>query len=534
LEKKGFIKKFVKGGKIMKKTPLFIFILAFLLFSQAGVSYGWQGRMAGMGDPYGLVEDESDFLIHPSGIAKGEGINFYGNYRFNYRDVMDWNYTWDWFNRATGALIAHWPYRGSGDEQEHDSLLGAAFPLGPGRMGLFLQYAGKRGDYDGRLNELYLGAPFFHKFDLESDLDTFSLRLLYGLPMGGFKLGSEIQLAYRKEENETFTNYDFGGGLSGFYTNYPFGSYIGSLNLFPFMFPYDSKYWEALLKGSLEGAIGPAKIAFTLKGGFIFGADNKLKYSETTPFSSGGSDMDGEVKGWRIGGDLFLRYPLAKDLILPFLLKIEYQKKTRDGDGLGFGTYAGQTFDYKNRERILQSEMGGGIDKEFIKGTRIAAGIYYAYLQNKNDFWVKNIVPGEGVRTDIYDHKNYPDSTEHQVILRLSGEKEFSSSFVMRMGLNFFYGWVKEDLRFNFTSPIFTSYIDKISLDGSHWGIGGSLGGTLKFQRFSLEPFLGGGYQKWDLDGDGTTTWATPAPGYYEMEKIRGEWLIGGGFSIKF
>ena len=67
----------------MKKTLFLFMILSFLVFSLAGIAYSWQGRMAGMGDPYGLIMDESDFLIHPAGIAKGKGINFYGNYRFN-------------------------------------------------------------------------------------------------------------------------------------------------------------------------------------------------------------------------------------------------------------------------------------------------------------------------------------------------------------------------------------------------------------------------------------------------------------------
>jgi len=65
----------MKGGKIMKRTPLLIVVLTFLVFSMAGIAHGWQGRMAGMGDPYGLIKDESDFLIHPAGIAKGQGIN---------------------------------------------------------------------------------------------------------------------------------------------------------------------------------------------------------------------------------------------------------------------------------------------------------------------------------------------------------------------------------------------------------------------------------------------------------------------------
>jgi hypothetical protein len=133
----------------MKAKSLFIVIIGFLVLSLAGVSYGWQGRMAGMGDPYGLVVDESDFLIHPAKIANGKGINFYSNYRFNYTDVMDWNYTKDFLS---GPFLGTLPYRTSGDEWEHNGLLGVAFPAGPGRMGFFFEYVGKRGDYDGDMN----------------------------------------------------------------------------------------------------------------------------------------------------------------------------------------------------------------------------------------------------------------------------------------------------------------------------------------------------------------------------------------------
>jgi hypothetical protein len=507
----------------MKKTPLFILILVFLVFSLAGIAHSWQGRMAGMGDPYGLIKDESDFLIHPAGIAKGQGINFYGHYRFDWRGVPDWDYTLDF-----GPGI-QFPYRSSGDQQEHNGLLGAAFPLGPGRMGLFFQYAGKRGNFDGK--EDLSGPPLqFNRYDLKSDLDAFSLRLLYGLPIGVFKLGGEIQLAYRQEQNETFFDQDSGVGIHSFWTNNIFGSSLPNINTFPFMFPYDSNYWEALFKGSLKGEIGPVKIAFTAWGGIIFGGDNKLEanYIDTT-LASGSIDLDGKVKGWRMGGDFWLRYSLAKDLSFPFLIKIEYQKKSRDGDGLATGIFGPGNADYKNEEKVLQLEAGGGLDKELAKGTRIAGGIYYGYVKNKNNFILNGSSPGPF--SQVWDHSNYPDQTEHRVILRLAGEKELSPVFVMRMGLNFFYGWVKEDLRFTYADTFPSSYSDKISLDGSHWGIGASLGGTIKFERFSLEPFLGGGYQKLNLSGDGNRSGGAFL---FDMDKIRKEWSVGGGLSIKF
>ena len=141
-----------------------------------------------------------------------------------------------------------------------------------------------------------------------------------------------MQLAYRREENETFINEDFLSGNRAFQTNFPVGESQPALNLFPFMFPYDSKYWEALFKGSLRGAVGFGEFAFTMQGGFILTGDNKLEHGTVHPFGGPGTiDMDGDVRGWRIGGDLWVRSPLRDNISLPILLKVDYWEKTRDG-----------------------------------------------------------------------------------------------------------------------------------------------------------------------------------------------------------
>jgi hypothetical protein len=506
----------------MKKNCLFFVFFSFLVFSLAGVSYGWQGRMAGMGDPYGLVQDESDFLIHPAGIADGKGINFYSNYRFTFQDVTDWNYSFDFFDASTGALLTQYNFNSSGDEREHEGLLGAAFPLGMGRMGLFFRYSGRRNDYGG--DTLVMNIPIV-RYGMDSDLDAFDLRLLYGLPMGGFKLGGEIQLAYRHEKNDT-NMWVLPGGLV---ENYPVGGLrAGPLNLFQFMYPYDSKYWEAIFKGSLKGAIGPVKVDFTLRGGFIFSGENHLMFMEALPPNLDGFNLGGNVKGWNIGGDFWLQYPLANDFSLPFLLRVDYQKKTRDGDGLGVDFTPSESFVYKNREKNLQLEVGGGVDKKFGKGTRIAAGIYYGFLQNTNDYLISGI-PSIG-SSFVYNLSKYPDQTERRVILGIAGEKEVSPMIAMRMGLNLFYGWVNDNFNAFYRQTSFA--FENQSIDGSHWGIVASLGGTVKFQQLSFEPFIGGGYQKWDLDGTGFAS-GTPSA-FINMDKMRKEWSIGGGLSIKF
>jgi hypothetical protein len=510
----------------MKRRYLYI-LLPLLVLVLAGTAYGWQGRMGGMGDPYGLVADESDYLIHPAKIADGTGTRLYGDYRFKYRGVPDWSYSLDWFDPTGTVHIGTASFDTSGNEQRHDGSVGIAFPVGSGRMGIFFDYAGKRGDYDG--NGFYMTPALPFTYDLTSDLDAFTLRLLYGLPVGSFKLGGEAQLSYRQEKNETLLQEVTGLSL----LNNPLGSYNflnfpHDLNLFPFMLPYDSSYLEALFKGSLEGAIGPLVTAFTLRGGVIFGGENQLRYlyaAGATPIW--GSDLDGDVQGWRIGGDLWLRYPLAKDRVLPFLVRLDYQQRTRDGGGWGAFGFTGNDVSYESEETALKIEVGGGIDTELAKGTRLAAGVYYNYLNSTNDF-LYQVVP---LFNWTFDSGKCPDSTEHQVMLRLAGEHEFSSMVALRMGLNFFYGWVKEGYE---QSESMVSLRDDLSVSGSHWGIGASVGGTIKFKALTLEPFVGGGYQASDLNGHGNTTTAGIVVNRDDMDKTEREWFVTTGLSIVF
>jgi hypothetical protein len=454
----------------MRKRYLLL-LLPLLILALAGTSFAWQGRMGGMGDPFGLVADESDYLIHPAKIANGEGVRFYGDYRFNYTGVTDWEF-FDVFDIP-------------GNEQRHNALVGGAFPLGPGRMGLFFQYDGMRGDYDGD------GAG--EVIQLKSDFDEFALRLLYGLPIGGFNLGGEVQFAYRQEKNEIF---DYTYDLLAVWLND---------NWLPFyLYPYDSHDWEVLFKGSLERKVGSLDLEFTLRGGFFFGGDNEWYREAHTPDGDGGWDLNGNVEGWRIGGDFWVRYMLGDGLTLPVLVRVDYQTKTRDGNGPGLFDDAGYYFNYEHERTDLAITVGGGIDKEIAKDTRIAAGIYYNYLQGRDEF----VLFANGV---LSEWGTSPDIAEHRALLRIAGERRLSPTVVLRAGINGFYGWQiwKETGLVAFGS----------SAGGSHWGVGLSAGSTITLKRFTFEPFIGGGYQGLDLDEEGMA---------------RNQWNIGGGFSILY
>jgi hypothetical protein len=490
----------------MKKVLLFMIGFSLLVFGLSGVSEGWQGRMGGMGDPYGLISDESDFLIHPAKIAKGEGIRFYGNYRFTYRDMFDMDIIGDTAGFGTYSLDL------SGKETAHDALLGAGFPLGPGRMGLFFTYMGRRGDADGA----YEGVTPPMTVDLKSDLDDFALRLLYGMPVGSFRLGGEVGFAYRQEEHESsFVD------LGVRYVNW-WNFFTPHYFALPSFAPYDSAYWEIPVKVGIEGALGPVDMAFSLRGGWIVSGDNTLKLVAL----GGQRDMDGDVQGWRIGGDLWARYPLSDDLSMPMFVRVDYQDKKRDGDYQDLV----DLIDTKTKEQALQIMAGGGVDWRPVAGTRVGAGIYYSYIQQSTDFFWNDFAVGNQF---LFDQMGWPDAVEHRGTLVLTGEREISSMVALRMGLNFFLGWATEDqqARYLNTASPYDIVID-YSTDGLHWGIGGSLGATIKFTQFSLEPFFNVGYQSLKLSGDGAISGTFSVP--LTRDEDRDQWYIGGGASILF
>jgi hypothetical protein len=70
----------------MKKRIIVAVLVPLLIIALAGVSQAGQGKVD---DPYGLLQDESDLLSHPSQIAQGEGIRFYDDYLFTYTGVND-------------------------------------------------------------------------------------------------------------------------------------------------------------------------------------------------------------------------------------------------------------------------------------------------------------------------------------------------------------------------------------------------------------------------------------------------------------
>jgi len=497
----------------MKKSwVVFVFLVCFSLLAVPAM--GWEGRMAGMGNPTGLVEDESGFLIHPAALADGAGTAFYASYGFAYTDIQkaDWKNEW----KMPGPF--QFNYSPDGDQWEHKASLGTAFTLPRGRMAIFLEYVNKRGELEG--NDPVGGAPGLRDdYKIDSDLSNLALRLMYAVPVSSnVKLGGEVELAYRSEENK------IDGSIPGLisYQNYVFPWGVASYFQDKYLYdrPCDATYMEATFKGSVEANAGPVEVLFTGRYGFIFASDNELEFKSSIgglPFSP---TMDGNVEGYAAGADLWVRYRLRPDITLPFVIRADYSRKEYDGDS-DMSLLMVRPYKYEDTEQTVSLEIGGGVEKKIEKGL-IAAGLYYDYLQSKSDFDLQ-------IADYRWRNEPVPKTKEHRLVLRAAAEKEVSAVTTLRAGLEAFHGWVDmdSDLRISLGPGLRQS----ASLDGSHWGAGVSFGASFKTAAMVVEPYLNIAYQDTDLDGDGYNTVASVATdNAYE----RTEWRYGAGFSVKF
>jgi hypothetical protein len=428
---------------------------------------------------------------------------------------MDWDYDLDALTTA-GVLLAFFDYETSGQEYNNNALLGAATPLGPGRFGIFFTYDGIQGDYDG--DRYLLGMSNVAGYDLTNGHDNFALRLLYGLPVLGMDAGIELGIAYRDEEKRWWIPYT---------TNdvWPTDS---TQNLHFFMNPYDSNYWEILWKAGLGRECNAASFDWTIRGSNIISSNNTYEYIYGAPVPGEQVVMKGNVTGFSIGSDLWFRYQMNDGLTLPFVVSVDYTSKHRDGDGIGTGIVdLGDPYAYEHKETTFEVRVGGGAEKKINAGGLISAALYYYYLHGREDQWFNN-----SGWPYLYDYAGFPLHKEHRLAVSFAGELELSPSVTLRMGLDPFYGWVvTHDFE---QSSHLAALTDTIRLDGYTWGIGGSLGGSVQFGSFTMEPFINGGWQQYDLNGDGERLIGGTISNLWDMDLSRDEWYIGGGCSFLY
>jgi hypothetical protein len=335
------------------------------------------------------------------------------------------------------------------------------------------------------------------------------------------KLGGEIQIAYRNEENENYFNDSLLAAK-----NFPWiAENAPAINLFPYMIPYNSQYWEALGKLSAEGIVGTMKYAFTIKGGFPFSSKNEYNYNENGFHTSGQEDnsLDGNITGWNIGADTWLRFPVNNNMTLPFLLSVGYKQVKRDGTGIS--NYA-STASYENETKDIFVKVGGGLDYIPAQGVKLAAGLYYDYLYTQQDMSISDIL----IASFYYDNdSDMPKQSEHRVTLKAAAEKEFSSTFTLRGGFSIFYGRASSDYSYSAYDNSGSYPVVTVSTSGYNMGVNASVGATWKIDKVSLEPFINGGYIKYSTSGDGLYDTTAVAVNFDKTN-----WIIGGGLSLKF
>lgn len=565
----------------MKKLIIFVVVVPMLLCQLAAAAYGWEGRMSGMGDPVGLISDESDFLILPSKIADGEGVKYYLDARFLYHNVLDQ----DWSARLNGPITlsplvsdlfdlptrirasAAGNWSAPGNLYDYSTLIGAAFPLGAGRMGIFFNYVGQSGDFSGTqaLSAGPVTAPGFISatsgIGMDSSLDNFNLRVLYGQPLGcDMNMGLEMQVAYIQEQNNLTNRLR---SLTVDQVNIPGINY--SMNndflgeLFPFMKPFNSNYWEVLFKAGLEGKFGPASVGMAARGGPIFGGDNSWTNGATIGVNNTGVvgtagdffKLNGDVSGFKVGGDLWIRYPYSDKISVPFTVRIDYQEKTRNGSGIGTAFVDSDLFtgsanfgsQYENSVKNLDIEAGGGLDVQVSKDLKLAAGIYYNYINVKDRFALSldpgiDLPSGLGNLIITMDDDQFPNSTKNLVKLKLAAEQNMNT-WTLRGGFTAYGGWVTEDYSSKLGTPVlaFTNVLSNSgSLDGGIWGVMGSVGASFKLSGYTVEPFVQAGYQSLSLSGPGNTGLLGGTLGNvpWALSRDTNEVMVGSGFSIHF
>jgi len=125
-----------------------------------------------------------------------------------------------------------------------------------------------------------------------------------------------------------------------------------------------------------------------------------------------------------------------------------------------------------------------------------------------------------------------PKTTEHKISFKGSIEKTLSSDVNLVGGFNGYYGRIKMKGE-SFSSVYRTT--SESSVKGNHWGIGASLGASIKAGATLIEPYIAGGFDRTKLSGDGAYYYNSVLNRVIPDMKTRSKiWSIGGGISMRF
>ena len=475
----------------------------------ASTAWADQGRISGMGDPVGLIKDDTDYLVHPSLLSPSR-VNYFLNYSASYDKTKDWNIN----AHGEGTALAHqidlggqgeWSFSNHGGSHTHKVQLGVEVPTLGGSWAAILEYTTNQGKYDN--GQAMQGVAYAWTMDDEER--NWNARFLYATKVDTYQLGLEFQLGHKNDKNDQFdTNAQHAD------PNFAWGG--NNFDQFMYMIPCNSRYYEANTKLSFSGGEENRTWAITFKAGLPFAADNQYAsgfMGRALPV------MKGDVQGFNAGADLWLRVAAGPQLSIPFTLSGETRRLQRTGADAASGN------NYKETTGNDHLGLGFGLDYAASPSSRIATGLYFDHSHYRQDFYSNTTYL---FFAGVYDYSQFPDLRENRVTLKTSLEQTLSPATTLRAGLNLFYG------RVNMTYTDYVQYaattVDMPS-QGSDKGLSLSVGATLKTAALRVEPFIAYTNTRSANNGDWTTTIrSTVHPRTGEFLKTDQIWTAGMTF----
>ena len=153
--------------------------------------------------------------------------------------------------------------------------------------------------------------------------------------------------------------------------------------------------------------------------------------------------MHGNVNGYNVGSDIWVRYPVNQSLLCHSSSGLTTARNPTMEDRIGsimtrsmiqkIVFVKSHVLDaYQSNTDLLKIEVGGGADYTFQAGLKLASGLYYGFISADNTIFAPEW-EGSGQNT-VFDSRlyytKYPNSTENQIKFRLSAEKPISADYV--------------------------------------------------------------------------------------------------------
>lgn len=459
----------------------FLFTVCLWLVLSATAALGWTGRMSGMADPRGLVQDDSDFLAIPSLLAREQENRFVLSYAFGLSDVS-----------SMDASIVTFPWgaaehRLHGDASSHTVQLGGIRTSEVGNFGIFLtaglEDATQRGSSQTALQT--------YDSEVTRDLRNAVLNMYYARPGQHADFGASLGVEYV----DRFTKTEQSGPK--YVLNYIWGGMFPVHMLNFFGLPEDSTAWKADGSLSMSRDFGHSELSLVLGGAALLSGESAYDFQENN--LAGGVDYAAstygdDMEGYSARAEVRYVSELQDGWSLPVLVRAEYSYWNTEGSGIGTGLLdAGMAYLTHFTRENLSVTAGAGFNREW--GQSLVAGGLYGSVSQSTD---SAFVDQAGIGADYSDH---PRSNEYRITARLACETPISPRYTFNAGVSVYKGWIQGRYR-HYDGMV----VRDISLNGGTSGGLAAIGLAYSGENYDVETFLNVGYAGFSTTGDGVGT----------------------------